>query len=208
MNNCFASVTAHGSRSGFRTLLLALASTTLFGVQQSSADQGYSVPDNIAPAAAPGQPLPYSHKTHLASGLTCANCHTNPDPGLLMTYPATDTCVSCHELVAADKPAIASLMGFAESGQEIPWVRVYAVTPGVTWGHRAHLDAGAQCETCHGDMSETEAVAETKAVLAMATCIDCHEAHEAPAACVTCHAWPDDRLLGIDPSANERQADR
>jgi len=87
---------------------------------------------------------------------------------------------------------------FSVVGMEIPWVRVYAITPGVMWSHRVHLDAGAQCETCHGDMSQSEAVAETKAILAMATCISCHQAHEAPAECVTCHAWPTDQLLGLD----------
>lgn len=87
---------------------------------------------------------------------------------------------------------------FSVVGMEIPWVRVYAITPGVTWSHRAHLDAGTQCETCHGDISQTETVAETKAILAMATCISCHQAREAQADCVTCHAWPTDQVLGLD----------
>jgi len=29
----------------------------------------------------PEQPIPYSHKQHIALGLTCKDCHTNPDPG-------------------------------------------------------------------------------------------------------------------------------
>ena len=27
------------------------------------------------------QPLPYSHKTHIAAGLQCKNCHEMPEPG-------------------------------------------------------------------------------------------------------------------------------
>lgn len=115
-----------------------------------------------------------------------------------MTFPDTEICMSCHSTIAADKPAIMDLQDFFVSGLQIPWVRVYAITPGVTWNHRAHLDAGTQCETCHGDISQTETVAETKAILAMATCISCHQARDAPAECVSCHAWPTDQDLGLE----------
>ncbi len=179
-------------------MLLAILFVAPSTAQQSIADAEPLVPENIAPHTAPAQPLPFSHKTHVALGLVCQSCHTNPDPGSLMTYPATETCMSCHLTVATDKTSVLSLQEFAESGQKIPWVRVYAVTPGVDWSHRAHLDSGTQCETCHGDISQTEAVSESKAVVAMATCISCHEARGAKAECVTCHAWPTDQLLGID----------
>jgi hypothetical protein len=94
------------------------------------------VPANLADHPAPTQPLPYSHKTHLAVGLQCKLCHTNPDPGKLMTFPAASVCMTCHASVAKDKPAIRQLADFAKSGKPIPWVRVYNVTPGVTWTHR------------------------------------------------------------------------
>ncbi len=180
------------------TLLLAFMAATSVTAQQSSAGPVPEVPDNIAPQPAPAQPLPFSHKTHLASGLACQTCHINPDPGTQMTFPATETCLSCHSTIAKDKPAIMRLQEFSKSGQQIPWVRVYAITPGVSWSHRAHVDAGTQCETCHGDLSQIETVAETKAILAMATCISCHQAREAPAECVTCHAWPTDQVLGFE----------
>ncbi len=180
------------------TLLLAFMPATSVTAQQSPAGAVPTVPDNVAPHPAPAQPLPFSHKTHLASGLACQTCHINPDPGTQMTFPATESCMSCHSTIAKDKPAIMSLHAFWESDQQIPWVRVYAITPGVSWSHRAHLDAGTQCETCHGDLSQIETVAETKAILAMATCISCHQAREAPAECVTCHAWPSDQVLGFE----------
>jgi hypothetical protein len=45
----------------------------------------------------PIQPLPFSHKQHAgALSLDCKMCHVNPDPGELMTYPATATCMTCH----------------------------------------------------------------------------------------------------------------
>jgi len=176
------------------TMPCALLIVFLFSTASAESD----VPENLAPHAAPVQPLPFSHKTHAPIGLVCETCHTNPDPGSLMTFPATETCMMCHLAIATDKETIQSLQEFAESEQEIPWVRVYAVTPGVTWNHRAHLDSGTQCGTCHGDISQVDAVSETKAVLAMATCISCHKARGAKNECVTCHAWPTDQFLGIE----------
>lgn len=185
--------------------LLALAVTITCCMPVVGSADDYAVPDNVAPAAAPDQPLPFSHKRHSSVGLDCARCHTNPEPGAQMTYPATETCLTCHQLVATEKASIVELLAYAEAGDDIPWQRVYAITPGVTWSHRAHLDAGARCETCHGDVSATDVLAETTAVTAMATCIDCHAANSAPTACITCHAWPDDELLGIDPLTSSHE---
>ncbi|MBZ5526903.1 MAG: cytochrome c3 family protein [Acidobacteriia bacterium] len=148
------------------------------------------VPDNPLKSAAPTQPLPYSHKTHVAMGLQCQFCHTNPDPGRLMMFAATSTCMKCHATVGKNKPAIRKLAEFAKSAKPIPWVRVYSVLPGVSWSHRQHLGAGMKCEMCHGAVSEMEAMAEVTSVTTMGVCIACHQQHNAKTACVTCHAWP------------------
>ena len=183
-------------KSELFTLLLGLLIVVPGTAQQT--DPATAVKDNIVERAAPAQPLPFSHKKHADLGLVCQMCHTNPEPGSQMTFPATQTCMSCHIAIANDTPAIESLHAFSASGSEIPWVRVYAVTPGVTWSHKAHLGAGAQCETCHGDINQAEVVSESKSVLAMATCISCHQAREAAVECVSCHAWPTDQFLGIE----------
>ncbi len=94
------------------------------------------------------QPLPYSHKQHLALNLKCPDCHTNPDPGDQMKFPATAKCMSCHVAVAKDKPTIRKLAEYAKSGEPIPWLRVNNVSAGVYWNHRSHLQAGIACENC------------------------------------------------------------
>jgi hypothetical protein len=148
------------------------------------------VPSNVAPHPAPAQPIPYTHKTHLALELKCQACHVNPDPGNLMTFPATTKCMQCHVDVAKDRAPIQKLAGYAKSGEPIPWVRVYRLTPGVNWSHRRHLQAGVQCATCHGQVAQLDAMSETTAITSMATCISCHEANRAPTVCKTCHSWP------------------
>ena len=187
------------SRGRILAVALALASLTAPHVltlsaktQQPTGTQAVKqeVPANPAEHLPPAQPIPYSHKTHLALGLECKTCHTNPDPGKLMTFPATSTCMSCHNAVAKSKPAIQKLATFAKSQQDVPWVRVYAVLPGVNWTHRKHLDAGMKCETCHGQVGQTDAMSETMSVTTMGVCISCHKANNAPTVCQTCHAWP------------------
>jgi len=153
-------------------------------------DEKKEVPDNLAQHTPPAQPIPYSHQTHLALGLECKGCHANPESGNLMTFPAASTCMSCHDVVAAQKSSIQKLASYAKSGQPIPWVRVYVVTSGVNWTHRKHLDAGVNCETCHGAVEEMAAMSMATSVTSMAVCIHCHTLHNAPTACQTCHAWP------------------
>ena len=162
------------------------------GVQQSggTAEVKQEVPDNPVEHAPPDQPIPYSHKTHLALGLPCATCHTNPAPGSLMTFPATSTCMSCHISVATNKPAILKLTEYSKSKQPIPWVRVYKVLPGVTWTHKKHLDAGMKCQMCHGQVAQMDRMSEATSVTTMGVCLKCHMDHGAPVVCSTCHSWP------------------
>ncbi len=136
---------------------------------------------------APTQPLSYSHKTHLALGLKCTDCHTNPEPGDRMEFPDVATCMDCHSTIAKDRPAIQKLAEFAKSKQPIPWARVYVVSAGVYWNHRSHLDAGVKCETCHGPVAQMDVMANVTNVTTMAGCVECHQQMKAGTGCAFCH---------------------
>jgi hypothetical protein len=175
----------------FAMFAAAFALLAVGAVQaQPPAPATSAVRANLAPHPAPEQPLPYSHKTHVGMGLPCQLCHTHPAPGKQMTFPATATCMNCHATMVTDRPAIKKLAEYAHSKQPIPWVRVYQVLPGVTWTHRKHVEAGVQCETCHGAVGDLDAMSETTAVTGMASCVSCHQARSVSAACTVCHAWP------------------
>ncbi len=135
----------------------------------------------------PAQPLPYSHKTHLALGLKCAGCHPNPEPGDRMEFPATATCMTCHATIATHKPAIQKLAEFSKSKRPIPWTRVYVLPAGIYWNHRSHLEAALPCESCHGDVARMDTMANVTKVTTMAGCIDCHVKKKAGAGCEFCH---------------------
>jgi len=175
-------------------LLFALTVLTGADAQQT---EGQMVPNIPVVQPAPQQPLPFSHKLHVENEVACELCHVNPDPGNHMTFPATETCMGCHEMVATDKPAIKKLTEMAKTGTTIPWVRVYQVTPGVTWTHRKHLDAGLQCVNCHGDVGKQEQMTQITSVTAMGACLGCHAEMDVSTVCHTCHAWPSRELLGL-----------
>ncbi len=139
-------------------------------------------------SAPPEQPIPYSHKTHLALGLKCQECHPNPEPGDRMTFPAASQCMTCHSIVAKDKSAIQKLAEFANAKQTIPWVRVYVVSGWVYWNHRAHLEAGMKCEMCHGQVSQMDVMAKVTKVTTMEGCIECHRQNGASTGCQYCHS--------------------
>ena len=137
-------------------------------------------------AEPPLQPIPYSHKQHIALGLKCANCHEMPDPGEMMGIPAAAKCMTCHQAVKKDSPPIQKLAAFAARKEPVPWVRVYQIPGYVFFSHKNHLDTGATCETCHGKVSERDRLfRETD--ISMGGCMNCHRSNRASLDCVFCH---------------------
>ncbi len=136
--------------------------------------------------AQPQQPLPFSHKQHVGTGLKCAECHKNADPGESMGLPVVSKCMACHIEIAKTKPTIQKLKAYAVAKQQVPWVRVYEV-PGFVWfSHRTHLAAKATCETCHGPVAERD-VLTREVNISMGTCMECHRKNEASIDCNLCH---------------------
>lgn len=139
------------------------------------------------PQPGPAQPIPYSHKTHLALGLKCTDCHANRDPGEQMGIPETNRCMACHVTIAKDKPAIQKLAEFSNNKQAVPWIRVYQIASGITWSHRAHLKAGMTCNLCHGDVAKLDVMTRLMNVTTMDGCVGCHKDNQADASCGVCH---------------------
>jgi hypothetical protein len=135
----------------------------------------------------PEQPVPFNHKKHLANGLACKDCHTNPDPGDEMVIPAADKCMVCHATVKKDSPAIQKLAEYYKNKEAIPWKRVYTLPNFVFFSHKTHLDSGkASCADCHGEVRDLEVMRKVKTTN-MAFCVDCHRTKNAPNTCTSCH---------------------
>ena len=135
----------------------------------------------------PPQPIPFSHKQHLATGLGCKNCHEMPDPGDFAGLPPTATCLACHTQIKKDSPAIQRLAEYHKEGKPVPWARVYRIPDYVFFSHKEHVTRGkATCESCHGPVRERDVMRKDKDT-SMAACMDCHRANNAPLTCDYCH---------------------
>jgi hypothetical protein len=136
----------------------------------------------------PVQPIQFTHKVHLANGLQCVDCHVGVDQGPDARIPSVNFCMTCHRVIATDKPEIKKVTAYFNRGEDIPWQRVYGFEPSahVKFNHAPHIRAGVDCKVCHGDMT-TQTVAERKVDHTMGFCIQCHKQHNASIDCVTCH---------------------
>jgi len=78
----------------------------------------------------------------------------------------------------------------------IEWVQVHNLPDYVCFDHRAHVNAGVDCQTCHGNVASMERIRQVES-LSMGWCINCHRESnrigvkglpvEASEDCTTCH---------------------
>jgi hypothetical protein len=134
----------------------------------------------------PVQPIPFSHKAHVALPLKCNDCHSMPDPGEAMTIPAATKCMTCHRTIKADSPAIKELSAYAAQKRPVPWIRVFEIPSWVYFSHKTHVSAGVKCEDCHGAVAEKDRLSQD-VDLSMRGCMDCHRAKKATLDCAACH---------------------
>jgi hypothetical protein len=173
---------------GTRTFVpAAVILTVALGAALGVRAQQPLVAPRTPPAPAPVQPLPYSHRQHIEQGLECLECHVNPDAGSLMTFPATETCTSCHDTMPSGTPALRQLKTYASSGKPIPWVRVYQLPDYVYWSHATHLEAEIACTLCHGAVPERDVIALETNITTKPGCVTCHNARQVLMGCGDCH---------------------
>jgi Zn ribbon nucleic-acid-binding protein len=135
----------------------------------------------------PAQPIAFDHKLHVTDlKVRCKMCHPNPDPGEMMDMPEVSGCMQCHSAIKPKDAESRKLEAFAREKRDIDWVRVYQIPSYVSFSHRAHLQAGAECQTCHGDAGERSRLWKEKD-MSMGTCITCHRAKGASIDCSYCH---------------------
>ena len=138
--------------------------------------------------AQPAQPIAFPHKVHIARGLQCQVCHTGVDQGPDAAIPSVKFCMSCHLVIAKDRPEIKKMAAYQARGEDIPWVRVYdySASAHVKFNHAPHIRADVACSNCHGDMlQQTTAVRAVD--LNMGYCLSCHTQRKVSIDCTTCH---------------------
>jgi hypothetical protein len=155
------------------------------------------------PPPPPSQPLPFSHKVHVADNLMgCTSCHTHAERSGVAGIPSVARCGGCHKFVKQDperpqlterlKPLLAKLREVPPT--PIPWVRVHRVPDHVRFDHGPHARAGVKCAECHGEVEKMDEARQVRTLL-MGWCVDCHRRKQAEKPlelaritdCLACH---------------------
>jgi c(7)-type cytochrome triheme protein len=143
----------------------------------------------FVPAGNQGQPLPMSHKRHLAKEMKCRACHQGVEGGALASFPTLADCMDCHKTRQGEDPGEPAVRAFAARGEELVWVRFNRLPGHVYFSHAAHVTlATMKCEDCHKDMQTfDQALTEADVDLEMSNCVACHRAKRANLDCNACH---------------------
>lgn len=183
-------------------VVAASAAVLLAQVQRqgpgSSVDQVYSPAHRSASEAIrhffgirseAAQPIAFVHRVHAeVAELNCEDCHTTAARGPQASIPDIRTCWTCHAEILPDHPEIKKLKAYRESGQDIPWQRVWGwpEEAHVRFNHEPHIRADVECAACHGDVAQMT-IATRVLEHTMGFCLDCHKQRSVSNDCVTCH---------------------
>jgi menaquinone reductase, multiheme cytochrome c subunit len=157
-------------------LLAAVAATVAFWVR-------------LAPAMDQPQPLRMSHQRHLAKDMKCRACHQGVEGQAQASFPTLADCMDCHKKKQGESPDEPSVRAFAQSHQEVTWVRLNLLPDQVYFSHAAHVTlANMKCEDCHRDMRTVDQpVSEPDVHQTMKICVACHREKQASVDCLACH---------------------
>ncbi len=168
-----------------------------------------------SPVVIPDQEIPvrFSHKSHIAEGATCLDCHGTVTKSIRASdnnLSAEETCFDCHDVEddTADPPAACDTCHPGYKGELPPGVertqthkaKVHPPTsnlptPRLRFPHKIHLAKGASCNQCHAGVDKVDYAHRDNALPTMGTCLECHDGKKAPNECGTCHeTLPDGRL--------------
>ena len=136
--------------------------------------------------AAPGEPLPFSHKRHAGVKIECLYCHGAAVTGARAGFPAASKCLLCHREVAKNSPTIRRLAALAAETPIVPPKPRYELPDFVIFSHARHKTGKIACDSCHGNLSAQDPV-KPELGMKMKACIDCHKKHQATVNCTTCH---------------------
>ena len=148
------------------------------------------------------QPIPFSHKHHAGLyGIDCQYCHTATDRVAVAGVPSVETCMGCHSQFPPsydELSGISDLKDHWERKAPIEWLQIHRLPEYVQFKHNRHIQAGFDCQTCHGPVEEMDKVVITPdtrwwpwllptQTLEMGWCIDCHRQNGASQDCYVCH---------------------
>ena len=137
------------------------------------------------------QPVPFSHKHHVAGlGIDCRFCHNSVEVAASAGIPSTKVCMTCHSVLFKDSDILEPVRESFRSDESIEWARVHDLPDYVYFDHSIHLAKGVGCTSCHGRVDQMPLMWREH-TLNMDWCLDCHR-NPAP------HIRPKEALFDMD----------
>lgn len=168
--------------------------------------QGGGGEGGAAEAAEAVQPIAFRHDIHAGSEagqarMDCQFCHFSAERSVDAGLPPVSACWGCHQVIlgttAAQQAEISKIQPYVEDGESIPWVRIYKISDHAHFPHMRHINAGLECQQCHGEVQEMGVLTERSPVWGgdnMGWCVDCHRnpppetgIEQASTDCAVCH---------------------
>ena len=149
------------------------------------------------------QPIAFPHDLHAGSGegqanMDCMFCHFSAERSVDAGIPSVATCYGCHQVIPGRNAPeeVAKIQEYIQAAEPIPWVRIYKISDHAHFPHMRHINAGLECQQCHGEVQEMGVLTERSPVWGgnnMGWCIDCHRqpneqgVQQASTDCAVCH---------------------
>lgn len=127
----------------------------------------------------------FPHKTHVAEGLDCSDCHAGVPDTDEPRMPVQQQCQLCHKDLDAEKPPEKQAARLFEGGM-LQASHYSRLSPERIFSHAKHAAAVEKCDTCHTGVSDSDRVSPGVA-LTMAECMACHAERRVSNDCATCH---------------------
>ncbi|MBI2953025.1 MAG: cytochrome c3 family protein [Chloroflexi bacterium] len=137
--------------------------------------------------APPTQPIAFSHLVHAnEKQIACTYCHQGVAKSAVAGIPSVEKCMGCHRTVAVDSPEVRKVAAYWERKEPIAWARLAYLPDHVYFSHQPHIQAGKECQTCHGSPSLPNG-SFGRLQPGMDWCLSCHRRDGASIDCSTCH---------------------
>ena len=178
------------------TWMIAATGVAVLGSLAFVQAQGEGEAETAPPAqavAATDQPIQFPHDIHAGTyQMDCQYCHFSAERSVDAGIPPVSTCMGCHTMIPGENQPeeVNKLREYWNSGETIPWVRIHKVADHVHFPHMRHIEAGYECQECHGQIQEIGVLEEPEPEWGkgkMGWCISCHVEQEASRDCTVCH---------------------
>lgn len=149
-----------------------------------------------------------SRMAGIPSANTCMNCHTFVTAPINVVRAEDEAATrenrKPRRIISPELRKLYDALGLNEelrpdstiAQSDIEWVRIHTLPDFASFDHRAHVGAGVDCQTCHGEVQTMERVRQVS-TLSMGWCVNCHrdanaggikgKKVDAPLDCIACH---------------------